>query len=217
MGDKIRKRGALLFVLVVPIIKLALYAHPVEWITQLTIFHRIDSIALGCLIALHKNVILKLLNRRFEVIFFISLSVLFLLRYLQPLSAGYNLHLGFIVVAFGSTSGTIANLCIGVIVLYSVFGPHGVWSRLLNSKVLNYIGLLSYSLYLWQQLFLTGKEFWWSSLPLNLVFIAGSALFSYYCIEKPFLKLRDKLEKPSPIRKKVKSNSKDLALVFVAE
>ena len=195
MGDKIQKWAAFTLVLLVPIIKLYINYHPVSWINDLTIFKRIDSIALGCLIAFYKDNLLRILKPYFKSLFYMSLLGVYLLIYLPIINTRLNLNLDLIVVTFGTTFGTLANIFIGVIMLYSVFGPHNFWFRLLNSKVLNYIGLLSYSIYLWQQLFISGLNYWVTSFPQNLIFAFLAAMFSFYCIEQPFLKLKDRFQK----------------------
>jgi len=63
--------------------------------------------------------------------------------------------------------------------------------RLLNSRVLVHIGLLSYSIYVWQQFFFVGRlQVIWRVLPFNLAAIYLVALASYFLWEKPFLRLR---------------------------
>jgi peptidoglycan/LPS O-acetylase OafA/YrhL len=57
------------------------------------------------------------------------------------------------------------------------------------------IGVLSYSLYLWQNPFLLGDmSNVWTTFPQNLIFGIAAALGSYYLVEKPFLRLKDKVE-----------------------
>jgi peptidoglycan/LPS O-acetylase OafA/YrhL len=192
LGDKVRKRTAVFFVLLVPIIKLCLYYHPVLWINDLTIFKRIDAIAMGCLIALYKDELLKIFKPRFRGLFYMSVLGLYFLIYLPPINVKLHLHLDFIIMLLASTYGTMANVFIGIILLYAVFGHQGLWFRLLNSKILNYIGILSYSLYLWQQVFISGLKYWVTSFPQNVIFVFVTAIFSYYCIEQPFLKIKEK-------------------------
>jgi peptidoglycan/LPS O-acetylase OafA/YrhL len=64
---------------------------------------------------------------------------------------------------------------------------------LLNSAPVMWLGGISYSLYLWQQLFL---DRWssapWAAFPLNLVLSVILASASYYLVEKPGLKLRER-------------------------
>lgn len=66
--------------------------------------------------------------------------------------------------------------------------------RLLNTRVFVATGVLSYSIYLWQQPFLAAHQVaWWAALPANIVFTVLAALASYYLIERPFLALRTRL------------------------
>jgi peptidoglycan/LPS O-acetylase OafA/YrhL len=56
-----------------------------------------------------------------------------------------------------------------------------------------WIGRISYSLYLWQQLFLVPYELrsdlQWTDFPVNLALVFVMAAISYYVIEKPFIKV----------------------------
>jgi len=64
----------------------------------------------------------------------------------------------------------------------------------LNSRVLVYIGVLSYSIYLWQQPFIDrASSAWVHRFPQNIILSFCAALASYYLIEKPFLSLRHRL------------------------
>jgi peptidoglycan/LPS O-acetylase OafA/YrhL len=77
--------------------------------------------------------------------------------------------------------------------------PHAVGFRLLNSRPIVTIGLLSYSLYVWHFLFLSyfmGPAF--TEWPTHdwkfwLLPATAAAVLSYYCLEKPLLELRKKL------------------------
>lgn len=86
---------------------------------------------------------------------------------------------------------TLVNLGIAACVLRVVTHPSGISGRVLNSRPAAMIGLLSYSLYLWQQLFLDVDA--WPALAglaprLLLVLLAAAA--SYHLLEKPLLALR---------------------------
>ncbi len=64
---------------------------------------------------------------------------------------------------------------------------------LLNSWPVMWLGGISYSLFLWQQLFLNrGSSGWWTAFPLNLVLAVAIAAASFYLVEQPFLKLRER-------------------------
>jgi peptidoglycan/LPS O-acetylase OafA/YrhL len=58
----------------------------------------------------------------------------------------------------------------------------------LNNRVTGFLGVLSYSLYLWQQPFLNRNSHqWWTAFPLNLLLAFACAVASYYLVERPFL------------------------------
>lgn len=82
---------------------------------------------------------------------------------------------------------------------------HGFLSSILKSRVLVYTGIISYSIYIWQQLFI-GLGAWEPWLyPINhlsfsiiisikLALIFTLSLGSYYLIEKTFLKFRNRFK-----------------------
>jgi len=58
----------------------------------------------------------------------------------------------------------------------------------------NRIGVLSYSLYIWQQLF-TYQQPWGRNLFLNLMALLVVAVISYHFYEKKFLNYKDRFKK----------------------
>src|SRR3990167_1137108 len=86
------------------------------------------------------------------------------------------------------------NLAIALCIDRCVRFPSDWLGRLLNSRPFEFIGVLSYSLYLWQQPFLYRHSTWiGASFPQNVILAFAAALGSYYLIEKPFLKLKERL------------------------
>lgn len=60
--------------------------------------------------------------------------------------------------------------------------------------MLGWLGLISYSLYLWQQPFLAPRQVQLvHSFPLQLALALGCATASYFLVEQPFLRLRDRV------------------------
>ncbi len=189
--------------LIVPLIRAFIFFHPINWVNDLTLFTRADSIALGCIFALYKDEIIKIIQPHWRKVFYLSILSLFLLSYFK-----YNyarLGLSFIFIPLGTTYGSIANIAIAIIMMYSVFGPQKFWFKFLNLKIINSVGLLSYSIYLWQQIFIYGiSNYWIGKSPQNLVFIIIAAMISYYFIEKPFLKMKNKF---TSVNKKAKQKA----------
>jgi peptidoglycan/LPS O-acetylase OafA/YrhL len=67
--------------------------------------------------------------------------------------------------------------------------------RFLNVRPVAFIGVLSYSIYLWQQLFLNrSSHSAVCAFPWNLMIAVVAAAGSYAFIEKPALAIRKKLE-----------------------
>lgn len=65
---------------------------------------------------------------------------------------------------------------------------------LLNMRWLTWIGSISYSLYLWQQPFLAPAELQLvHNFPMALGLSLAFAVGSYHLVERPFLKLRDRI------------------------
>jgi peptidoglycan/LPS O-acetylase OafA/YrhL len=88
---------------------------------------------------------------------------------------------------------TISLLCVAA-VIWRVISWQDWATRILNSRVFVFVGILSYSLYVWQQIFLDESgRFWINRFPQNLVLAFLAAAFSYYVVETPFLRLRERL------------------------
>jgi peptidoglycan/LPS O-acetylase OafA/YrhL len=192
LGRQARKNFTIAAICIVPFVRIYLNFYPNRYMNELTIFTRIDAIALGCLFAMYRERIISFLSPHWRKMFYGSFILLVLIRYAPALAEKAGLE--FIFVPLGTTYGTVANLLIAIIMMYAVFGPKGVSYRLLNSAVMRYLGALSYSVYLWQQVFLYKTNMWINQFPQNLVLIAMAALFSYYVIEKPFLRLKSQFK-----------------------
>lgn len=78
------------------------------------------------------------------------------------------------------------------IVLTIVIEPSDtIFFKFLNLKGMNFIGQISYSVYIWQQLFIyNNSQFLPSRLGVNLLFLIAVPLLSYFYYEKPLLNLK---------------------------
>jgi peptidoglycan/LPS O-acetylase OafA/YrhL len=85
----------------------------------------------------------------------------------------------------------LMNLAIAATIDRYVRFPDTTTGRLLNSRPLVLIGLMSYSLYLWQEIFLADAHP--VPFPLSLVGIAAAGAASYYWVEKPLQALGRRL------------------------
>jgi peptidoglycan/LPS O-acetylase OafA/YrhL len=97
-------------------------------------------------------------------------------------------------------SWTLRAVLIPLLILSTALHPNAIPGSILESKPVRWIGWISYSLYLWQQLFF-GANFVGSppgiaalrEWPINLVALMVCATFSYYIVEKPFVRLGHQL------------------------
>ena len=87
------------------------------------------------------------------------------------------------------------NVCAALCIDWAVRHHDGLVGRCLNAKPLIRLGAMSYSLYLWQQLFLNrGSELWLAAFPQNILLALAAAAASYCLVERPALQLRQWLE-----------------------
>jgi peptidoglycan/LPS O-acetylase OafA/YrhL len=145
----------------------------------------IDTIMVGCFVALAFN--LNLFPRIFHSLtrpmwIWLMAGYLFIAApYLNNRFAGaFALPLGI----------TLTSLSCGAILVYVVRAPESVLGTILNQRWIKHFGVISYSVYLWQQMF-TGEDA--SSFPLNVIFIVLCAEASHWFVERPFNRLRDRV------------------------
>jgi peptidoglycan/LPS O-acetylase OafA/YrhL len=144
-----------------------------------------DSIAAGCLLANisgwleRQNWYLQL----FRPAYSIGLLLLVLVT---------NRYMDYTIVSVAGAS--IINVSLAILIHRCVYRPHDWVGGVLNWKPIVFVGVLSYSLYLWQQLFLNRESSAWiNTFPQNLIFAIAAALASYFLLEKPLLRLRHRL------------------------
>lgn len=90
-------------------------------------------------------------------------------------------------------------LC-ALLLIAEVVWPDGRLRRLLSAPSLRWLGRISYSLYLWQQLFFGPDDAYlhpwlWSSWPFNLFAAIGCGALGYYLVEKPSARLKRHFER----------------------
>lgn len=116
-------------------------------------------------------------------------SALFLFG-LSPVIAG-RFH-GIYLLPVG---WTLENFAAALILLWAIDHSSSRIGIYLNSRFLVHIGVISYSLYLWQQLFLTNlSPFSFAKFPFNIILAIIAAEISYFAIERPILVWRRKLK-----------------------
>jgi peptidoglycan/LPS O-acetylase OafA/YrhL len=163
-------------------------------------FHSsVDTIMFGCLLALlWENNRFNRLLRTWLNPWAMAAAVSFLF-FLDPVldrrfRGGYDLIAGM----------TLEGISICLITLFVVRRPETIPGRILNTPVLRHVGLISYSLYLWQSvLSAEGARFF----PFNLIGILVCAEISYWTVERTSFRLRDRIFKTNSREQPVTSRT----------
>jgi len=177
----------LVYILAIPFIRYGVWALNVAWLdVDFCPITQMNSIAMGCLLA-------------------------FVVR--QDALGGLGLqiqkHSGLVAVmgvgllvvsggACGSGKFTImASDPINAAACFMIIGgmsycKNRVAGWLLNNRVSGFLGALSYSLYLWQQPLTGPKLVGDLAIPWRLGALFAAAMASYYIVERPFLRMKER-------------------------
>jgi peptidoglycan/LPS O-acetylase OafA/YrhL len=174
-----------------PLIRAWIYVHPhsSSWMMW-TILGNGDMIGWGCFAAImmhyHPDRMLKILKWHPALVRLAAIvAIHFAQSYCTRVIGSFSFALSD-GVWMSIQAAAIAYLIISLKEVKA-----GILYRLLNLPLFVRIGVLSYSLYIWQQLFLYGSgKFGWQHWPLNIICVCSVSVISFYCIERPFLRLR---------------------------
>jgi peptidoglycan/LPS O-acetylase OafA/YrhL len=187
-------RIALSLVVVMPFSRLLtyLYLPASRGHIDMMLHTHIDTIMCGCVLALAFDRHWRLFEKANRGWWFLA-SVVFLFA-VEPVLIEHYRGTWRLMAGF-----TLESLSATIIVLYAVTHKDNLVGRILNNPVLRHIGVISYGLYLWQQMFTFNEPLSW--VPLNLIPIFLCAELSYFLVEKPMRSLRDGLvAKPERMR-----------------
>jgi peptidoglycan/LPS O-acetylase OafA/YrhL len=152
---------------------------------------RMDTLAVGCILAfvIHTPAVTRYARavQRYSTVLAIACAAgVFLSDHFLAESGKYTLGPKRAIEAF----------LLAHIVMLAVMHPGSVLGRVLNCAPLAYIGAISYSLYLAQALLTFEKEM---PVWVNIVGPLCFAFITHYLVEKPFLKLKERLPRPKPM------------------
>lgn len=150
-----------------------------------------DAVAIGCIFALLRPWLLsqtwylRLTANRWSLL---AIPLVLLINRLEDYT---------VVDLFGSP---VMLVCLAALIESSTRHETAWLGRFLNWRPVTYVGLLSYSLYLWQQPFLDRhSDALLTAFPQNILLTVVAAMLSYYLIEKSFLSMRKKIERGRPL------------------
>jgi peptidoglycan/LPS O-acetylase OafA/YrhL len=165
-------------------------------------FTRFDDIAIGCLLAFLARIPywrtwLELSTASFRGLAFGAVGVLVAqLLSVRQLGGRVLPESAFSLAV--SLSNTATAIGIALLMWSTLIRPTSSMGRLLNQPAMCGLGVLSYSVYLWHHLFTQPRDLFWCMFPQNLALLLAVAAASYLFVERPFLGLKDRLDRPRP-------------------
>lgn len=179
----------LIGVILFPLLRSYLY-HTCYPAFSYSILYRGDCIIWGCMLAFYSEKIKIYFETQKALINYIIILLFGIVITLRICIE--HLYLGILTVPFVNTFQSL--LALSLIIKYTLIKTNtdNLVFKFLNSRVMVFIGVLSYSIYLWQQLVIQPhtSEFPWAWFPLNIFLVFVLAFLSYKLVEKPFLKLK---------------------------
>ena len=192
-GRRLAFRVALAVILVAPIIRVVSYRlHNPYWHNAGMFQMQADALMFGCVIALLQG------TPSFEKLYLVVTRIWWLppavILFCMTMDARFQNYWSLPIGL------TLQGAAIAAFVLWCVRNSHSLVGRFLNLRPVAYLGVLSYSAYLWQTLFLHhsniklfGGQNLWNTFPTSWLAIFFAALLSYYLVEQPSLRLRSTL------------------------
>jgi peptidoglycan/LPS O-acetylase OafA/YrhL len=205
-GPRAGRLILLAYIIATPLLRILVAAVAGDMSSELAArssFTRLDGIAVGCLLAI--LVFNGALGRwrpygwRAAFIALGAVAVMALSVRLNALYPPYTLVF----------NNTVVPLMFAALLVVAIANSTSVVGRVLGSWLPSTIGTLSYSLYLWQGLFLVptallvvmGPLAMLQHWPLNLVLSFVAAIVSYVVIETPFLRAKERIRGAQPLRR----------------
>jgi peptidoglycan/LPS O-acetylase OafA/YrhL len=185
-------------ILLVPLVRMGSYfAVPsLRPQTEMMLHTGIDPILIGCYVALNRERLTRLLDAwagHSSLMLSVLLAVLFLVIPIAENKAG-----GYWTATYGRT---IESALAGILILALTVKRDFWFAQILRTRLFVFLGTISFSLYLWQQLFFNMSSPVGFRFPLCVLGALAAATLSYGLIERPFLKLKDNFSSASRRRK----------------
>jgi peptidoglycan/LPS O-acetylase OafA/YrhL len=193
-------RGRGLYVAVLALIAIAPFSRALEYQFGSRLYalptSNSDALMIGCLLALLFRDRIDLVKRATAWHPAVGRTLAVLLMYV-PIALSWRYLLAPLTVTLGPM---LQAACAGYLIASLLSVRTGISFSVLNFPVMRGLGLISYSLYIWQQPFLLAPAQlfgplapWLGSDPGRLAVSVGCAILSYFALERPLVALRQRL------------------------
>jgi peptidoglycan/LPS O-acetylase OafA/YrhL len=183
MPRRWRVRALVVTLLLAPVYRVAAGEPGASFWSTFSFPQYLDAIALGCLLAVlrfrrvHRTTAAPTVRRRWYVI------LPFLLIVLNGLPGPYWLRAAVVLPAM--------HVVIATMIYAAAEGAFTAWQPLLDAPPVAWFGRISYSLYLWQEMFLNPySHYGFARFPGNVLLAIGAGVSSFYLVERPMLAVR---------------------------
>lgn len=186
---KLLLNSLIFLILLLPFIRLYIFSH--THFSTLNIFFRCDGLIFGSLIAFRTQLVKDNVRRKnFLLALIISATLYFVIDFFLIKISSNNL--AYILKEYTS----ILNVFIWSLFFYFLLQlKKGILYWTINNSILIFIGVTSYSIYLWQQIFFSkNTKFHFEKDFYIFITIFIISFISYYFIESPFNKIKFKLK-----------------------
>jgi peptidoglycan/LPS O-acetylase OafA/YrhL len=200
MPGKWRFQAALTLLVLFPLLRIMgalLLSQPMYF--MLTSLLRFDSILVGCLLAIgwDRRKYASLSGRSGDALFITGLISTFLawvFSYHYGVCPNFCGTIPVFRQLMQEAATIFLNLGIACILISLVTESTRI-GAFINQRWLTSIGLISYSLYLWQQFFFFAPSLphWMYYLPVRILLAFGVATGGYYLVERPLTRLRKRI------------------------
>lgn len=182
------QRALVALIVGVPLVRIATYFAAPSLRGQLSMMLHtgIDPILVGCYVAMNKDALAKRVAALPWGAAIPTATVALLVLVVPPLQDKLG---GLWRATYGTT---IEAAMVGFVIVVLISQKEFWFSRLLRTAPFVYVGTISFSLYLWQQLFTHPHSPVAHRFPLCILEALAAATVSYMLIEAPFLRLKDR-------------------------
>jgi peptidoglycan/LPS O-acetylase OafA/YrhL len=149
----------------------------------------VDAILIGCYAALKQEKIKQFLDSpkvTATLVNIVTFIFFIIIPFIASRAGGY----------WAATYGRTIEAALAALLILTIIHKENFWlSKILRMKFFVSIGTVSFSLYLWQQVFNGVGSPIGLMYPFNIVQAIAAAYLSYWIIETPFLRINEKMKK----------------------